>query len=54
MKSLYVSVEMDILSIVYYIITVWRENFSKPADTQYIFSCFVHLKGNVRVEYLMY
>ena len=55
MKCLYMRTEMDILSKVYYIIIVWRENFSKLVDNhqflQYL--CFVHSEVNVRIEHLV-
>ena len=56
MKCLYMRTEMDILSKVYYIIIVWRENFSKLADNHQIlqyFSCLVLSESNVRIEYLV-
>ena len=53
MKCLYMRTEMDILSKVYYITIVCRENFSKLADNHQILSCFVHSEVNVRVEHLV-
>ena len=54
MKCLYMSIEMDILSKVYYITIVCRENFSKLVDNHQIlqYSCFLHSEVNVRIEYL--
>ena len=49
MKCLYMRTEMDILSKVYYIIIVWRENLSKLIDNHQILQYFFLYIWRIRV-----